>query len=56
MLSYGQSFDFHAVAFDEPYTEKGQQYMKGFLDCTEHLKLRFLPIPDRLNPVSCASS
>jgi hypothetical protein len=21
------------------------------IDCTEHLKLRFLPLPERLNPV-----
>ncbi|GAA5885152.1 hypothetical protein JCM3774_006327 [Rhodotorula dairenensis] len=50
VLSYGQSFDFHAVAFDEPYTENGKEYMKGFLDCTEHLKIRFFPLPERLNP------
>ncbi|GAA5979359.1 hypothetical protein JCM10908_002894 [Rhodotorula pacifica] len=50
VLSYGQKFDFHAVAFDEPFTENGHEYMKGFLDCTEHLKIRFFPLPEKLNP------
>ncbi|POY70739.1 hypothetical protein BMF94_6149 [Rhodotorula taiwanensis] len=51
VLSYGQRFTFHAVAFDEPFTEDGEECMKGFLDCTEHLKLRFIPVPEWLNPL-----
>lgn len=52
VLSYGQRFDFHAVAFDRITSDnKGVERMKGFLDCTEHLKFSFIPLPDRVNPV-----
>ncbi|TNY23386.1 hypothetical protein DMC30DRAFT_414255 [Rhodotorula diobovata] len=51
VLSYGQRFDFHAVAFDRITSDnKGVERMKGFLDCTEHLKFSFIPLPDRVNP------
>ncbi|GAA5998140.1 uncharacterized protein JCM10292_002349 [Rhodotorula paludigena] len=50
VLSYGQRFDFHAVGFDRITVHKGVERMKGFLDLTEHLKLSFIPLPERLNP------
>ncbi|GAA5857373.1 hypothetical protein JCM8547_002248 [Rhodosporidiobolus lusitaniae] len=51
VLTYGNNFDFHAVAMDRIYVEKGVEYQKGMINHTEHLKLRF-PLPDMLNPVS----
>ncbi|BGP22262.1 hypothetical protein Rt10032_c07g3261 [Rhodotorula toruloides] len=50
VLSYGQKFTFHAVGFDRKTISKGVERQKGFLDLTEHLKFKFLPLPDRLNP------
>ncbi|GAA5831133.1 hypothetical protein JCM11251_005156 [Rhodosporidiobolus azoricus] len=47
-LTYGQHVEFHAVAFDRIETDKGIERLKGFLDFTEHLKIRILP--DRVNP------
>lgn len=52
VLSYGQKFTFHAVGFDRKFVSKGVERQKGFLDLTEHLKFKFIPLPDRLNPVS----
>lgn len=51
VLSYGQRFDFHSVASDRITVEKGIEKLKLTLDLTEHLKLSFIPLPDRLNPV-----
>jgi len=51
VLSYGQRFDFHSVASDRITVEKGIEKLKLTLDLTEHLKLSFVPLPDRLNPV-----
>ncbi|KPV76911.1 uncharacterized protein RHOBADRAFT_66100 [Rhodotorula graminis WP1] len=56
VLSYGQRFDFHSVASDRIYVEKGIEKQKLTLDVTEHLKLSFIPLPDRLNPSRSASS
>ncbi|GAA6012543.1 hypothetical protein JCM10207_009035 [Rhodosporidiobolus poonsookiae] len=50
VLSYGNKIEFHAVAFDQVTVEKGLERMKGFLDFTEHLKVRFFPVPDSYNP------
>ncbi|GAA5932844.1 hypothetical protein JCM10213_009223 [Rhodosporidiobolus nylandii] len=50
VLTYGQKVEFHAVGFDRIHVEKGIEKMKGFIDFTEHLKLSFFPVPDKLNP------
>ncbi|GAA5841432.1 hypothetical protein JCM9279_000652 [Rhodotorula babjevae] len=50
VLSYGQRFDFHSVAADRIYVEKGIEKQKLTLDLSEHLKFSFIPLPDRLNP------
>ncbi|GAA5893380.1 hypothetical protein JCM5296_004861 [Sporobolomyces johnsonii] len=42
--------DFHVVAFDRITVKKGVEYQSGVLDLTEHLKFKFIPLPDRFNP------
>ncbi|GAA5938933.1 hypothetical protein JCM1841_002611 [Sporobolomyces salmonicolor] len=50
VLTYDNKLDFHVVAFDRINVKKGIEYQSGLLDMTEHLKFKFLPIPDRFNP------
>jgi len=51
VLTYGNKINFDVVAFDRIKSIKGTEFMSGYLDLTESLKFRTVPLPERFNPV-----
>lgn len=51
VLTYGNKINFDVVAFDRIKSIKGVEHMSGYLDLTETLKFRTVPLPEGLNPV-----
>ncbi|SCV72515.1 BQ2448_4052 [Microbotryum intermedium] len=50
-LTLNNRIEFHAVAFGEVSKKKGGETQACLIDLTEHLQLRFLPLPEARNPV-----
>ncbi|KAM0792811.1 hypothetical protein ACM66B_002577 [Microbotryomycetes sp. NB124-2] len=50
-LTIGNKIEFHAVAFDRVIVRHGKEKQVALLDLTEHLQLRFLPLPYSVSPV-----
>ena len=42
--------EFHAIGFDREVTRKGVLHQTGLIDCTEHLRLRFIPFSPVFSP------
>ncbi|ORY90637.1 hypothetical protein BCR35DRAFT_274577 [Leucosporidium creatinivorum] len=50
VLTIGNKVDFHVVALDRIVNKKNVEHTTALLDITEHLQLRFLPLPTSYNP------
>ncbi|POY70738.1 hypothetical protein BMF94_6148 [Rhodotorula taiwanensis] len=51
-MVYDSSFTFRCIGFGRVTVEKGVERVSGVVDCTQHVKLRLVPLPNGLNPVS----
>ncbi|KDE08673.1 hypothetical protein, variant [Microbotryum lychnidis-dioicae p1A1 Lamole] len=50
-LTLNNKIEYHAVAFEDVTKSKGGETRACLIDLTEHLQLRFLPVPEARNPV-----
>lgn len=50
VLTYDNRMEFHAVGFDKEIIRKGIPHQTGLIDCTEHLRLRFIPFSPVFSP------
>lgn len=50
-LTLGNRIEFHAVGFDRVVVRHGREHQTALIDLTEHLQLRFVPLPYSVSPV-----